>query len=238
MMSEAVTVPPGVLMRNTRARTWRSCAAFLSSSRIRTSIGTCTVEGPRPRPPDGASSVMKPETSINRIFASPLPSTTSSSSGRTGGVRSTESTEQPVSVTSATRSTVTRSMAASILALHEPLHRRRSPGRSPSAQPHPPHAGGVLSVPGRRHGLRRLPQVRKPPAGGRVQDPGRPQQAADPQRRRAPPRRRRLLVGQPRAGGGPGRADDGDDRSEEHTSELQSPCNLVCRLLLEKKNKT
>ena len=27
----------------------------------------------------------------------------------------------------------------------------------------------------------------------------------------------------------------GVDRSEEHTSELQSPCNLVCRLLLEKK---
>src|SRR5256885_9407235 len=26
-----------------------------------------------------------------------------------------------------------------------------------------------------------------------------------------------------------------DERSEEHTSELQSPCNLVCRLLLEKK---
>src|SRR5688500_20087337 len=26
------------------------------------------------------------------------------------------------------------------------------------------------------------------------------------------------------------------NRSEEHTSELQSPCNLVCRLLLEKKN--
>src|SRR2546426_2462945 len=36
--------------------------------------------------------------------------------------------------------------------------------------------------------------------------------------------------------------DDGDNarkrpRSEEHTSELQSPCNLVCRLLLEKKKK-
>src|SRR5256885_12422437 len=30
----------------------------------------------------------------------------------------------------------------------------------------------------------------------------------------------------------------GDARSEEHTSELQSPCNLVCRLLLEKKKKT
>src|SRR2546426_7130675 len=29
----------------------------------------------------------------------------------------------------------------------------------------------------------------------------------------------------------------GDPRSEEHTSELQSPCNLVCRLLLEKKKK-
>src|SRR5256885_12532320 len=32
------------------------------------------------------------------------------------------------------------------------------------------------------------------------------------------------------------RGDGEDVRSEEHTSELQSPCNLVCRLLLEKKN--
>src|SRR5256885_11711701 len=30
---------------------------------------------------------------------------------------------------------------------------------------------------------------------------------------------------------------DALQRSEEHTSELQSPCNLVCRLLLEKKKK-
>src|SRR2546426_5842436 len=30
-------------------------------------------------------------------------------------------------------------------------------------------------------------------------------------------------------------ASAGHGRSEEHTSELQSPCNLVCRLLLEKK---
>src|SRR5256885_8291028 len=30
---------------------------------------------------------------------------------------------------------------------------------------------------------------------------------------------------------------DPEVRSEEHTSELQSPCNLVCRLLLEKKKK-
>src|SRR2546426_8491300 len=33
------------------------------------------------------------------------------------------------------------------------------------------------------------------------------------------------------------RASSVDCRSEEHTSELQSPCNLVCRLLLEKKKK-
>src|SRR5256885_3254316 len=34
-----------------------------------------------------------------------------------------------------------------------------------------------------------------------------------------------------------GKADIFEMRSEEHTSELQSPCNLVCRLLLEKKNR-
>src|SRR5256885_12576746 len=33
----------------------------------------------------------------------------------------------------------------------------------------------------------------------------------------------------------PGVSDRVERRSEEHTSELQSPCNLVCRLLLEKK---
>src|SRR2546426_4517512 len=57
------------------------------------------------------------------------------------------------------------------------------------------------------------------------------------------------LRGEGRAHGGPGegdragkgcvpllrRAGAAGDRSEEHTSELQSPCNLVCRLLLEKK---
>src|SRR5256885_12969067 len=36
---------------------------------------------------------------------------------------------------------------------------------------------------------------------------------------------------------GVGRPLNDRDRSEEHTSELQSPCNLVCRLLLEKKKK-
>src|SRR5256885_9535925 len=36
----------------------------------------------------------------------------------------------------------------------------------------------------------------------------------------------------------PGRTHPRHWRSEEHTSELQSPCNLVCRLLLEKKTKS
>src|SRR2546426_7909534 len=36
---------------------------------------------------------------------------------------------------------------------------------------------------------------------------------------------------------GPGLPSARASRSEEHTSELQSPCNLVCRLLLEKKKK-
>src|SRR2546426_5360919 len=40
------------------------------------------------------------------------------------------------------------------------------------------------------------------------------------------------------SGGVGGVAPSGRGRSEEHTSELQSPCNLVCRLLLEKKKKT
>src|SRR5256885_11724455 len=60
--------------------------------------------------------------------------------------------------------------------------------------------------------------------------------------RRVPPRLSRLAT-DVRGGGdaaGDPRAERGDLerrglRSEEHTSELQSPCNLVCRLLLEKK---
>src|SRR5688572_31540465 len=52
-------------------------------------------------------------------------------------------------------------------------------------------------------------------------------------RRQAPvPGARRHAALRPgKAGGG-----QGDSRSEEHTSELQSQSNLVCRLLLEKKN--
>src|SRR2546426_7544499 len=46
--------------------------------------------------------------------------------------------------------------------------------------------------------------------------------------RRTPPRPAQHRTGGPLWRGGV-------RRSEEHTSELQSPCNLVCRLLLEKK---
>src|SRR2546426_5260269 len=63
---------------------------------------------------------------------------------------------------------------------------------------------------------------------------------------RSPPGgQRRVLEGAQRDGEDPGldRQPPGSverrlvGRSEEHTSELQSPCNLVCRLLLEKKKK-
>src|SRR5256885_8909520 len=50
-------------------------------------------------------------------------------------------------------------------------------------------------------------------------------------RQRRLPRRRRARRGRPWPLDG-----TATPRSEEHTSELQSPCNLVCRLLLEKKN--
>src|SRR2546427_7989712 len=49
--------------------------------------------------------------------------------------------------------------------------------------------------------------------------------------RNEPARGRPTRPRRPRAGTGPGAS-----RSEEHTSELQSQSNLVCRLLLEKKN--
>src|SRR5438270_9694390 len=51
---------------------------------------------------------------------------------------------------------------------------------------------------------------------------------------RGPPPRRRDLPDPPRART---KLRRGDERSEEHTSELQSQSNLVCRLLLEKKKR-
>src|SRR6266566_6872874 len=67
-------------------------------------------------------------------------------------------------------------------------------------------------------------------APDRGQAGGRPQRLADLRQRRIGPcrdqRRQAIEVGRRQR-----------TRSEEHTSELQSPCNLVCRLLLEKKKK-
>src|SRR5688500_19127224 len=73
------------------------------------------------------------------------------------------------------------------------------------------------------------------------------QQAAGDDEEEAPPFAHRVVV----EAGGHAQGDDAQEhprqlpfeeqpgravvRSEEHTSELQSPCNLVCRLLLEKK---
>src|SRR5256885_13189160 len=53
--------------------------------------------------------------------------------------------------------------------------------------------------------------------------------------RYCPPGRQRSCGSRRRTPRTPGRGKTAP-RSEEHTSELQSPCNLVCRLLLEKKN--
>src|SRR5207244_12982392 len=61
----------------------------------------------------------------------------------------------------------------------------------------------------------------------------------DPRRRRPARRVQRAPGGLPRRTADPGRDRLGREvahRSEEHTSELQSPDHLVCRLLLEKKN--
>src|SRR5690606_41812131 len=73
-------------------------------------------------------------------------------------------------------------------------------------------------------------------AAGGARRPGRHR------RRSAPPGVHRLPPGAVRAGPhrphpAPARRSDDGRRSEEHTSELQSRENLVCRLLLEKKKK-
>src|SRR5256885_9580217 len=65
------------------------------------------------------------------------------------------------------------------------------------------------------------------PGSDRRRDSGTTKRKATAGRRCAASPRR--AVGGTRSGG------KARTRSEEHTSELQSPCNLVCRLLLEKK---
>src|SRR5439155_1657479 len=96
MTSEAVTVPPALLIRTTSARTSPSSAAFVSSSRTRTSSGTRSADGaPMTRLGAPASSERNPEMSSRRILARPLPSTVCSRSGSIRGVRSSEMREQP-----------------------------------------------------------------------------------------------------------------------------------------------
>src|SRR2546426_3596244 len=62
-----------------------------------------------------------------------------------------------------------------------------------------------------------------------------PVQLGDLRRRGDPPGRGKPHLLRRAHGGRHGLEIETAQRSEEHTSELQSPCNLVCRLLLEKK---
>src|SRR2546426_1441115 len=81
-----------------------------------------------------------------------------------------------------------------------------------------------------------MPWTREGPDA--VDDGGRPGSAGAGRPRRVTPTSasRRLPPRAGRRASRPsGRQTAGSGRSEEHTSELQSPCNLVCRLLLEKK---
>src|SRR6266481_7430557 len=103
------------------------------------------------------------------------------------------------------------------------------PGRAEPPHPRPSRAGlrggarrRLVRRSPRRRRLRRRAWRRRPPDGVRG---ARRLGAAPPgpvRRVRLPPRHRPRLRAQP-------------DRSEEHTSELQSQFHLVCRLLLEKK---
>src|SRR5207248_9107583 len=75
--------------------------------------------------------------------------------------------------------------------------------------------------------FRSLEQARAARNGRAVNDPGSGRERGDRAERGG------------KQGVAPLRREGGDPRSEEHTSELQSPYDLVCRLLLEKKkNKT
>src|SRR5256885_10664269 len=80
----------------------------------------------------------------------------------------------------------------------------------------------------RRDGGSLVPRASRLAAAGRPDRRGDRVAAVAPLRRRVPPARGARDAARPLAR---------HPRSEEHTSELQSPCNLVCRLLLEKKKK-
>src|SRR5256885_5846810 len=102
--------------------------------------------------------------------------------------------------------------------------RIRRPPSSPLF-PYPPPSRPPSDARPRRHR-----PARAVPAAARVAyEPASTRYQTDP----LPPCRTGVTsAGTPASAGAAGR-----QRSEEHTSELQSPCNLVCRLLLEKKKK-
>src|ERR1039457_1066360 len=95
-----------------------------------------------------------------------------------------------------------------------PASRPCRPGEYPPAATHNPDP---TLRPARRYGRGAPPAA--PPG------PGTPSPAASPAGTPTGSRARNAPPGEPAA--------PGPHRSEEHTSELQSPCNLVCRLLLE-----
>src|SRR5207244_10268458 len=103
--------------------------------------------------------------------------------------------------------------------------------------PRPPHTPSLHSFPTRRSSDLGPPCASCRPARSRAERPASPSRAAAGRPRRDATERPDLP---PPSGGGPV-SREGDSgtacwrRSEEHTSELQSPDHLVCRLLLEKK---
>src|SRR2546430_13415970 len=98
-------------------------------------------------------------------------------------------------------------------------------------------ATSPLRVPMTTNGVRRDRQAITPARAGRDPTrPGRPRPRRCSGGIRAAPPQDRAPPAPPRTAGST-LASPGGNRSEEHTSELQSQSNLVCRLLLEKKNK-
>src|SRR2546422_661660 len=112
--------------------------------------------------------------------------------------------------------------------------RRGAAGEAPSLDGSPGGGGGGIRAPRRRSAIA-LRAQRGAPLGGLSLRARRPPAREG---RGAPARPSGRGAGRPRGGrGAPGADRPRQERSEEHTSELQSRLHLVCRLLLEKKKK-
>src|SRR4051794_5276460 len=162
-----------------------------------------------------ASIDAREERSMRTARTSPAPPDGGSTASKRSGARTPASTAR--SGLAANRSTSARPMPR-----FAPVTRAVAPERSMHTPTRPPS----FPISERQDRLR---------AARRRRAPG-----ADPSAGRRPPR----LGSDPRPGGGGARHDRARPprlrrlRSEEHTSELQSPVHLVCRLLLEKKKNT